>query len=162
MKTSQQNLFLLTAEDIMTRDVLTVPRSMSLHAAAHLLDQDHISGAPVVDEEGCCVGVISTTDFVRWAEQGGHPERPRHAVEAGYCADWGVLQLSELPGEEVGCFMTTDPVMAESDTPLVELARQMLEAHIHRVIIVDGACHPLGVVSSTDILAALIKAEPRA
>jgi len=31
----------------------------------------------------------------------------------------------------------------------------MLDAHIHRVIIVDGDNHPEGVVSTTDILAAV-------
>jgi predicted transcriptional regulator len=37
----------------------------------------------------------------------------------------------------------------------------MLDAHIHRLIVVDSADHPIGVVSTTDILAAIAYAEPR-
>jgi predicted transcriptional regulator len=37
-----------------------------------------------------------------------------------------------------------------------DLARMMLDAHIHRVIVVDEQNRPVGVVSSTDILAAVV------
>ena len=43
------------------------------------------------------------------------------------------------------------PTLAEY--PLAELARMMLDAHIHRVIVVDRNGKPIGLVSSTDILA---------
>ena len=63
-------LLALTAQDVMSREVVTIPRQMSLREAARLLRRASVSGAPVVDEQGRCVGVLSAADFLRWAEDG--------------------------------------------------------------------------------------------
>lgn len=146
----------VTAADVMSRDLVVVPVNMALRSAAHLLSQTHITGAPVVNEEGVCVGVISTTDFVRRVEEEPHglaPERDNGCV----CSDWQVIELSQPLEDSVCNYMTPDPVMATPDTRLGELAAMMVEAHIHRVLIVDAHRRPQGIVSSTDILAALAR-----
>jgi len=51
--------------------------------------------------------------------------------------------------------MTANVVTVGSQMLLAELARTMIDAHIHRVIVVDEERRPIGVVSSTDVLAAL-------
>jgi len=51
--------------------------------------------------------------------------------------------------------MTANVVTVGPQTPLPELVRTMIDAHIHRVIVVDGQRKPIGVVTSTDILGAL-------
>jgi CBS-domain-containing membrane protein len=53
--------------------------------------------------------------------------------------------------------MTADPVTATPETPVGALARRMLDAHVHRLIIVDTAGRPVGIVSSTDVLAAVAR-----
>jgi CBS domain-containing protein len=68
-------------------------------------------------------------------------------------ADWQVVEVEQLPAESVGQFMTADPVTVAEDTPLAELARQMVDGHIHRLIVIDCQGRPMGIVSSTDILA---------
>jgi CBS domain-containing protein len=55
--------------------------------------------------------------------------------------------------------MTADPVTAPAATLIGELARMMLDAHIHRVIVVDTQRRPVGVVSATDLLAAIAQAD---
>jgi CBS domain-containing protein len=70
-------------------------------------------------------------------------------------ADWQVVDAEALPADEVRQYMTADPVAAAPDTPVRALARMMLDAHVHRVIVVDGGRRPVGVVSTTDVLAAL-------
>jgi CBS-domain-containing membrane protein len=149
-----KNLALLTAGDVMSRDVSRIPQEMSLPAAARLLEQERISGAPVVDEEGRCVGVISAKDFLRWAERGEQAPAVRPATEC-VCADWQVIVSEELPRDEVRWYMTTDLVTADPGTALPELARRMLDSHIHRLVVVDGQRRPVGIVTSTDILAAV-------
>jgi CBS domain-containing protein len=69
--------------------------------------------------------------------------------------DWQVVDVEKLPTDEVRRFMTPDPVMAEPATSIGVLAQMMIDAHIHRVIVVDAERRPIGVVSSTDVLAAL-------
>lgn len=153
-------LFALTAKDVMSLDVVTIPQEMSLRAAAHLLSQIQISGAPVVDAEGRCVGVVSATDFVRWADEGEKATPTHRPPTPCYCA-WQVLELEELPANQVAAYMTLDPVTVPPSTPIGKLARLMLDAHIHRVIVVDEHRRPIGIVSSTNILAAVAYGDRR-
>jgi CBS domain-containing protein len=69
--------------------------------------------------------------------------------------DWQVVDVERLPTDEVRRFMTPDPVTAQPATSIHVLARMMIDAHIHRVIVVDEKRRPIGVVSSTDLLATL-------
>lgn len=148
----------LTAADLMTPEVVMIPKEMSLRAAAHMLAQNQITGAPVVDALGRCVGVISATDFMRWAEM-DKPTTPEPRAAFDCCSEWQVMDLEEIPTDEVARYMTHDPVTVAPVTPIGQLARRMLDAHIHRVVVVDRQNQPVGVVSSTDILAAVAYAE---
>jgi CBS domain-containing membrane protein len=144
--------------DIMTRDVLVIPKSMSLRTAAHLLAEVQISGAPVVDEAGACVGVISSTDFVHWADR--ERRAPRKPGESDcICTAWQMVEIDNLPAEVVSAYMTPDPVVVSVDMNIRDLARAMVNAHIHRVIVTDDRRRPVGLVSSTDLLAAVARAE---
>jgi CBS domain-containing protein len=192
----------VTARDLMTSPVEAVPCNMSLRSAACRLVRAQISGAPVVDAEGRCVGVLSASDFVRWAQEGAlgvndaplpacpyqkkgrlltgeeaaiciladgscpwRTTRPaiggRHTalclLPGGVCGDWQEL-TKDLPRSAVRRFMTTDVVTVGPETPLPELARVMVDARVHRLIVVDEAHRPIGIVSSMDIMAAVARA----
>jgi CBS domain-containing protein len=155
MRTATQSLLSLIAADVMSTRLVTVPEEMSLHGAARLLSRSNVSGAPVVDIEGRCVGVLSATDFVSWAEEG--ERSAKHAPEPCACAysAWQVMDAETLPKDAVSRYMTADPVMTAPSTPIDQVARMMVDAHIHRVIVADAERRPVGVVSSTDILAAI-------
>jgi CBS-domain-containing membrane protein len=190
----------LTAGDVMSRDVVSVSHETPLREAGQLLLLHQISGLPVVEPGGTCVGVFSAIDLLRWALElrGGVapkvPERPLSCIfqikqggvngeekvlctlpfdacplqrkeEGKVCctsphevlADWQVVNVEQLPTENVGRFMTPDPVTVSIDTPLPELAQRMVDAHVHRVIVVDRGNRPVGIVSSTDLLAAIAR-----
>ena len=147
----------LTAADLMSRDVVTIPQHLSLRKAAHLLSSANVTGAPVIDGRGVCVGVISATDFIHLAEMESSP-KTRERSEC-VCSEWQVIEVENLPTDEVCCFMTPDPVTVTAETEITELARMMLDAHIHRVIVVDAQRRPVGIVSTTDMLAAIAYAE---
>lgn len=157
MNTCCKPLTSLTAEDVMSRNLLVIPHHMSLRAAAGMLSRADITGAPVVDDTGRCVGVISAVDFLHFA-QGGRPPAPRPA-NGGISTAWQMVEMEQVPTEVVSAYMTKDPVTASPTATVVELARIMMDAHIHRVIVVDGKMRPVGVVSSTDIVAAVAREE---
>jgi CBS-domain-containing membrane protein len=161
MMASPKTFFARTAGDLMSRRVVAIPQGMSLRAAAGLLAKERISGAPVVDETGRCVGVLSASDFVKWAQDGGPEKGVRFTAAQCFCSEWQVVDLTFLPPDEVRWHMTADPVMVSLATPITDLARMMVDAHIHRLIVVDAEHRPIGVVSSTDILAALADADSR-
>ena len=151
------DLFALTAADLMSREIVTIPEKMSLRGAARLLRKADISGAPVVDAEGRCTGVLSATDFVRRAEREAHPATGPCPCDGGLHTEWEVIDPEKMPADEVRTSMSRDPVTVAPDVSISELARMMLDAHIHRIIIVDADNRPIGVVSATDIFAAIAR-----
>jgi CBS domain-containing protein len=208
MSATDQSLQALSAGDLMTRSIIRLTQEMPLRDAARLLFHNQVSGAPVVNREGRCIGFLSTTDFLRLAlHDAGRFARlasgplpmtcsfqikqstpdgrevvlctlppgvcPIQATEKDpqggdevvctqpHCvlADWQMVELEKLPSDAVFQHMTADPVVVPPDTPIRTMARQMIDAHIHRVIVVDEQQRPLGIVSSTDILAAVAYAE---
>jgi CBS domain-containing protein len=69
--------------------------------------------------------------------------------------DWQVVDMEKLPTDEVRYYMTANPVTVAADTPIRVLARMMIDARIHRTIVVDEQERPIGVVSGTDVLDAV-------
>ena len=61
----------LRARDLMTRTPVTVPADMKVGALCDLLQEKNINGAPVVDEGGRLVGVVTQEDIIYGAM--GHP-----------------------------------------------------------------------------------------
>ena len=120
----------MLAKDIMHRHVIGATPQMTLGEIARLFTKNDISGAPVVGPQGGLIGVISKADLI------AHPEKTR----------------DELRAEQV---MTPWGVSAEEDTPVVELARQMLAKKIHRVIITrEGEI--CGIVTTLNVVRALL------
>jgi CBS domain-containing protein len=202
MSTTCEPVLALTASDLMKGPVAVLREGVTLREAARLLCKDQVSGAPVVDAKGRCVGVLSASDFLHWAEEGGEaasveaslracdyqkpgleaggragilctlpegacPAQVRRANARGeqalFCqmphavfVDWQEAREGLLGGE-VSRYMTADPVTAPPETPLADLARMMVDADVHRVIIVDEEARPVGVVTSHDIVAAVAR-----
>jgi CBS-domain-containing membrane protein len=161
MKRLTKPLLELTAEDLMSRELVLLPQELSLRTAARWLARDHVSGAPVVDEAGRCVGVLSATDFLRRTEQEGDSPPPRCNLTTTFVHGWQMVDVEILPVDQVRNYMTSQPVTVAQTTPLVELARTMLEAHVHRLVVVDHDQRPIGIVSATDLLAALAYTDQR-
>lgn len=157
MLATTDELLGLTAGQLMSRDVIVIPERMTLRGAAAVLRQAGVSGAPVVDAEGRCTGVLSATDFVRRAE-GAVPSAllPCPCGQSPH-SDWEIMDVETVAADEVRACMTRDPVMVGPETGIGELARMMLDAHIHRVIVTDIGGKPIGIVSSTDVLAAVAR-----
>jgi CBS-domain-containing membrane protein len=157
MQTYLKPLTSLTAEDVMSRNVLAIPCRMSLRAAACMLSKADITGAPVVDETGKCIGVLSAVDFLHAAQTERRFRTP--LSDSCVCTAWQMVEMEQVPTEEVSTFMSKDPVTVSPSATIVELAKMMRDAHIHRIIVVDGKKRPIGIVSSTDIVAAVASNE---
>ena len=156
LTTVAKRFLALTAADLMTTHVTTIPPEMSLREAGRLLFRSDISGAPVVDSQGKCLGILSASDFVHWVGSGDEP-RERHEPTS-FIAPWGdVIRLDESDDDEVRRYMTEGPVTVTCATPITEIAQNMVDAHIHRVLVVRDE-QPCGIVTSTDLMAAIAKA----
>ena len=136
------------AEEIMSTDIVTVKPKDSLHSVSRTLSEHNTSGAPVVDDIGRIVGLISEHDIVSYLSTFDETEldvdRPSNLPHLAYI----YLQASVKPVEEI---MTTGVITAELDTPLEEIANLMTRHNINRIpITVKGKL--VGMVSRIDIL----------
>ena len=147
-------LLSLTAADLMSQPVVVLPDHLSLRGAAEKLLEARVHGAPIVNGDGKCIGVLSSLDFLGWVRKGKGIGTEAETAN-NYFNPWRIVDPGELPEDSVTRYMTPDPVTVAPDTPITELARQMLDAHIHRLIVVETEGKPDGIVSCTDILAAL-------
>jgi CBS domain-containing protein len=129
---------------------------MTLPAAARLLLRRNAVDAAVTDSGGRCVGLLRAADFVRWAaEEPGLADEPRPGATGVWC-DWQLVNPRQGQPHEVRHHVAADPVLVWADSSLGEVARAMLDAKALRVVVVDGQGRPVGMVSSLDVLAAVI------
>jgi CBS-domain-containing membrane protein len=154
----------LTARDIMTEKLVLLEETDTVRHAAHLFRDLRISGAPVVNAEGRPIGLLSAMDIVpavaaRLEPPAARPRpQTREAELEEICQILNSDENREAAGELVTRWMSRRLVSVRETTPLVEVARVMCDGHWHRVTIVDDAGRLKGIVSTMDILAALVHA----
>ena len=146
----------LVASDIMRRELIVLRAQDSLAEAERTLVDAQVSGAPVVDEQGKPIGVVSGRDMARHRTEDA--ELPEGA-DAGVFDDTddddeGIEFGRREPGACVEDVMTSAIVSVRPITPLIDVAKRMVEAKVHRVLVVDGD-QLLGLLSSMDMLAAM-------
>jgi CBS domain-containing protein len=155
-----------SARDVMNRDVLGVRVDMTVREAAGFLTENHIGGAPVLDEEGRLVGVVSLTDLAENASE--HPD----IAAAGARARRDVRGLDERPAggnlarlhdepEDllVRDIMTPTVYTVPEDTPVPEIARAMIAGRIHRLFVTRQR-RVVGIVTPLDLLRLLADDAP--
>lgn len=151
----------MLAKDIMRSRVITVTPQMTVKEVARLFCDRRITGAPVVGPGGRVVGVVSQTDLVRQERESSPREVPVYHQEAEERAGPGGFHYEDPDYSRVEQVMTPWAISFGEDTPVVELARQMLAKRIHRVIITKGG-RLCGIVTSTDMLRALLAMSQKA
>ena len=157
------------AEDVMVTHVTTLRPEDTLANAAYKFLHEQISGAPVVDEDGKCVGVLSVTDVVGAAEKVA--SRQAEVAEAFfsrsdlilpesvYEADLAEVRDKIAPAAEqpVANFMVADIVAVKANDSIEKIVRDFVDAHVHRVLVVDDEGKLVGLISTIDVLASLLR-----
>jgi CBS domain-containing membrane protein len=156
MATIRKALHELTAADLMSRDLFLIPQQLTLREAAGLLSQAKIGSVPIVDPQRRCIGMLTATDFLRWALS--HETQAPNQKTAGDDWIWHVGD-PKTPIEKVAAFMSPKPVMVPPTMPIRELAKRMADSHVHRLVVVDDDGTPIGIVSSIDVLRAFASAQ---
>lgn len=129
----------LRVRDCMTANPVVFMRKTPLLDAVHTLVVKRISGAPVVDERGNLVGVLSERDFLK------------AVVIAGY--------HGERSGR-VGDYMSSKVEAVHADDTLLDVASQFVRMKFRRFPVVEDN-RVVGVIARRDALRALIGAFDR-
>ena len=115
----------------MTYDVVTLAVGDPVDRARDLMLSMGIHGLPIVDEDNRIVGIVTSHDLVD---------------------DWP-------PSEPISSVMSHSVVTIESEAGLAEAAQLMKSELVHHLVVVNDR-QPCGVISSYDMLEALIDAAP--
>jgi len=130
----------MRAKDLMETDVLTLGEDDPVDAAVDRLVDRHLHGAPVVNQAGEVVGIVSPWDL--------YFATMTKAEDADSDAETvtGPLRVRDI--------MTSPPVSATEETEIADLCEMMYRLRIHRIPILRGG-KLAGVVSSLDICRAV-------
>ncbi|AMD18234.1 inosine-5-monophosphate dehydrogenase [Methanobrevibacter sp. YE315] len=120
----------LHISSVMVKDVITVPETMQLGEVASIMLENGIGSVPVMCEDKM-VGIVSKADFVTLA--------------VGIAFD--KIAVKEIMSKEL--------VAVSSNDRLVHARRQMIEANIGRLPVVDDG-KLVGMITSKDLMRAFI------
>ena len=113
---------------LMQREVCSVGPDDTVQAVEAQMVAKGLSWVPVVDSNGAVLGVISSVDLLRFHADG---------KEAAKVCAWQIC--------------TYKPIAVRPDTPVSEVARLMVEANVHHVVVTEGT-DIKGVLSSLDFV----------
>ena len=149
----QRELGSLTCGDVMSRDVVSVEFATELEQTWALMRQRRIKAVPVIDRARHVIGIVSLTDFFNHARVDrieGMKDKLRGLLRATPGAH------SSKP-EVAGQIMRHPVITLSVDAPAADLALLITTRRIHQIPIVDASNKLAGLVSETDLIAALYK-----
>ncbi len=119
--------------DYMARDLVTLAPTTEINRAMHILMDRRISGAPVLDESGWLVGVLSKKDCLK------------AALHAAYWRD---------QSQTVADYMTHEVQTLSADMDIVAAAEAFISSRFRRFPVMQEG-QLVGQISRADILRAL-------
>jgi CBS domain-containing protein len=118
--------------DIMTKDLVTFASDLEINHAVSQLLMRRISGAPVVDDRGQLLGVLTTKDCFK------------AVLSTSYYESWGGV---------VSDYMSGPVETMDADLDIVTAAEQFLGSRYRRFPVVEAG-RLVGVISRFDLLRA--------
>jgi CBS-domain-containing membrane protein len=122
-----------TAADLMAPNPTSIRAGASIQEAIALLVDRPIHAAPVIDEAGRPLGVLSATDILI------------HERE---------MAAAAVPGKDVQArdIMTPAVFSVRAESSANEVVGQFLALRVHQLFVVDGSGVLVGVISALDVL----------
>ncbi len=135
----------LIARDVMKTEIVSVTPETALPALEDTLIGRHIGGVPVI-EAGKLVGIVSRSDIVRYftiqRSMADLLGRPRASASARNHQADRHLTVRDIMAEAV---VTVSP-----DAPIEDVARLMVDRHVHRVLVTNDG-DVVGLISALDL-----------
>jgi CBS domain-containing protein len=144
-----------TAADLMSPNPVSLRDDATLHEAIAFLVDRGISGAPVIDEAGRPVGVLSQTDILVHDRE--EPQHMAPAAEVDYGTPlprrwWDSFQLERVDTTLVRDLMTPAVFCVSLDTTAAGVVEQLRELNVHRLFVVDENGILVGVITALDVV----------
>jgi predicted transcriptional regulator len=130
-----------TAAELMTPNPLSIRQDATVKEAAGLLVSKGISGAPVINDAGVPVGIVSNSDILIH-----HRERMAATAtgETDAAADSDQTRVRDI--------MTPIIFSVAPDYPARKVIAEMVALKVRRVFVVEHPGVLVGVISTVDVL----------
>jgi CBS domain-containing protein len=145
------------AQDIMTKDVITVTPATTVTELALLLASHKIGGAPVIDSSGNLLGVVTESDLIDQKKKIHIPTVVTILDSVFYLENPDKMEkeMKKIAGSTVGDIYSKNPLTVTEDTLLDEIATLMAEKNVHTLPVMQGDTL-VGVIGKKDIIKTLI------
>lgn len=147
---------MLTAKDIMEKNVISISPETEITKAVEILLNNHINGVPVVDSNGILQGILCQSDLI--FQQKDIPIPPIFILLDGIIPLSSSKKFNEelqkMAAITVEQAMVKHPVSVLPDTPISEIASLMVEKHFHTIPVVEDN-KLVGIIGKEDVLKVL-------
>jgi CBS domain-containing protein len=148
---------MLKAQDIMTKEVITISPGTEIAQAAKMLLSNRINGLPVIDDTGKLVGILCQSDLI--IQQKNIPIPSLFTLLDGFIPLTPSKKLDKevekIAATKTADAMTANPVTVNPDTGIDEIAALMVEKNYHTLPVVDED-KLVGIVGKEDVLRTLV------
>ena len=134
-------------EDVMTITVSTVRLDTPYKVIAAQLHEHRVDAVPVVNDDGCVLGVVSAADLLAKVALDGN------SGQEGLFSRRHHRELQQAHALTAADLMTSPAVTIGPGTSVRHAARRMSERHVKRLPVVDPDGRLLGIISRSDVLA---------
>jgi CBS domain-containing protein len=150
----------LTVRDVMESDPAYVYETDTVERVLQVMRDHELSGVPVTNEGGRCVGIITDDDLVMTGED-ADLHLPHYFELFGGLVFLEPLshfrdRLRKATAATAEDLMTRDPITVEAGAP-VSVAARLIAAKKHNRLPVIEHGRLVGVVTRLDVLAALVE-----
>jgi len=151
---AQLNLVAETASDLMVPNPISLRAEASAAEAMRLFTEEGITAAPVIDESGRPVGVISRSDLLihKCVEQKQH--------DGEYFREASIESVDDVPKPMIPMtvqeLMTPAVFAVSEDTPVSRVVSDMVGLRVHRLFVVAEDGILVGIITTMDVLKHLL------
>jgi CBS domain-containing protein len=146
-------------KELMTKAVIAVKPDDRIQYVAETLRAHRISGAPVIDEQGRVVGVISEADIIKLTATVPFPDIDPLNPFPVFALSAYVKQVKRIPEEIEALFegyvkdvMSKKPITVLPDDSISDAARIMYKNDFNRIPVVDKEGKLVGIITRDDII----------
>ncbi len=146
-----------TAGEMMSSNPVSIRDSASVQEAVALFTDKGFSAAPVIDEAGRPVGVLSRADIIVHDRERPEYVAPEYYEETATTLPSGEpaprsMHLGSVDSTRVSDIMTPVVFSVAPGTPAARVVEDMVSLKVHRLFVVDEFGVLVGVISALDVL----------
>ena len=150
----------MKAKDIMTTDVVTVSKDITIEELARLFTRHDISGAPVIDQTGAIIGIVTENDLIKMEQRLHIPTVISIFDAVIYLGSSKKFEddIKRMAATKVEDIYRKEVVTLEDNATLEDIATIMCDKNIHHIPIIKKG-KLIGIIGKKDIVKAIARGE---